>query len=537
MKGNSFKIIFIILIVVIIAAAVYMNIPHKNNTEKAQEIQKFSDNAEKILSNDIRIGIIELDNMNPILSNNKNVQDISRLIFDPLFTLTQDYKLESALATEWTQLDNTTYLIKLRENVKWQDGSNFNSSDVIFTIDMLKKEDNHSAYSQNVANISEIQEIDEYTLKIKLNKEVPYFEYYLIFPIVSGSYFNEENFKQESKNIKPIGTGLFYISDVSNDRILLKRNVIGWNNQTFKLDTITICLYDSLSSAINAYKSGEIDLFTTSNTNIEEYLKNTNYSKQEYINRNYIYLSLNCNQKVLSNVEVRQAINSAIDKQKIIKEIYNGKFQVSNFPLDFGSYAYDSSNVSVTYNQNTAKKFLVDKKWKYSSKKWRKTVNYRYLTIELKLVVNKTSNNMVKVANKIKEQLESVGIRITVEEATQKQYNNYLKNKNYDMILMNGTYGYSPSLDKYLSQESNTANFKDEQIKELLSQAKNTTDENELKKIYTQIVEIYNNQVPYISLFYNTNTLIYSGNIKGNIHPNSYNLFYGIENWYREYKK
>ena len=163
MKGNSFKIIFIILIVVIIAAAVYMNMPNKNNTEKAQEIQKFSDNAEKILSNDIRIGIIELDNMNPILSNNKNVQDISRLIFDPLFTLTQDYKIESALATEWTQLDNTTYLIKLRENVKWQDGSNFNSSDVIFTIDMLKKEDNHSAYSQNVANISEIQEIDEYT--------------------------------------------------------------------------------------------------------------------------------------------------------------------------------------------------------------------------------------------------------------------------------------------------------------------------------------------------------------------------------------
>ena len=535
MRGNSFKIIFIIIIIVLISGAIYVNFFQTNKTAKVEEASKYN-NEETIVSDNLRIGIIEFDNMNPILSNNKNVQDISRLIFDPLFTLTEDYKLENALATECSKIDNKTYIIKLREDVKWHDGNQFNASDVIFTIDMLKDGQNHSTYSRNVSDISQIEEVDEYTLKITTDKEIPYFEYNLIFPIVSNHYFDAENFRLESKNIKPVGTGLYYISDVQENSILLKRNVNGWNNKIIKLDSITLNLYNSLSSVINSFKIGEIDLFTTSNTRIEEYLKNTNYSKQEYINREYDYITLNCSNKVLSNVEVRQSINSAINKEKIIKDIYNNKYKISNFPLDYGSYAYDNGNTVIMYDQNTAKKLLVDNNWKYTSKKWRKTVNYKYLTIDLKLVVNKTSSNMVKVANKIKEQLESVGIKITVVEATQSQYNNYVKNKNYDMLLSNSNYGYSPSLEKYFS-DSNQSNYQNEEIRKIIEEAEGIADENELKQKYTRITEIYNNEVPYISLYYNTNTIIYSVNLKGNIKPNSYNLFYGIESWYREYKK
>lgn len=535
MRGNSFKIIFIILIILLICVAVYISFFDKVEVRKAEEMTKSNGN-ETIISNNIRIGIIEFDNMNPILSNNKNVQDISRLIFDPLFTLTEDYKLKESLATEWSKLDNKTYVIKLRENIKWQDGNKFDSSDVIFTIDMLKNKDNNSTYYYNVADISSIEEIDEYTIKITIDKEIPYFEYNLIFPIVSSKYFDEENFKLESKNLKPAGTGLYYISDVSNNSILLKRNVNGWNNQIIKLDSITLNLYDSLSSAINAFKSGEIDLFTTSNRKIDEYLKNTNYNKQEYINRNYDYIILNCDNKVLENKEVRQSINSAINKEDIIKEIYNNKYKQSNFPLDFGSYSYDSNNSSIAYDKNTAKRLLLDNGWKYSSKKWRKTVNYRYLKIELNLLVNKSDSNLVKVANKIKEQLNSVGILTTVVQATTEQYNNYLKNRKYDMVLTSANYSYSPSLNKYF-KEDNLANYKNEEITNLLKEIENTTDENEIKQKYTRITEIYNDEVPYISLYYNTNTMIYSTNLKGILKPNSYNLFYGIENWYREYKK
>ena len=314
----------------------------------------------------------------------------------------------------------------------------------------------------------------------------------------------------------------------------MKKSVNKFTDNNIKLDTITLNLYDSLSSAINAFKAGEIDIFTTSNVDIEEYLKNTNYNKIEYINRNYSYIVLNCQNRVLVNQEVRQSINSAINREEIVKKVYNNKYKISNFPLDFGSYAYDSNNTIISYDKNVAKRLLVDNGWKYSSRKWRKTVNYKYLKIELDLVVNKTEKNSVKVANKIKEQLECIVIRINLVEATQKQYNSYLKSKDYDMILSSASYSYSPSLNKYF-KDGNIANYQNDEITSLLNEIKNITDENELKQKYTRITEIYNDEVPYISLYFDTNTMIYSTNLKGNIAPNSYNLFYNIETWYREY--
>lgn len=536
MRGISLKTIFIILIIALLFGAIYIKFFNKNETTAIEKIQKEENDNNKIIANNIRIGIIEFDNINPILSNNKNVQDISRLIFDPLFAITEDYKLKKSLATECSKLDDITYVIKLREDVKWQDGNKFDVSDVIFTIDMIKREDNSSIYFQNVANIVSLQEIDEYTLKIKIDKKIPYFEYNLIFPIVSSKHFNKDNFKLESSNLKPAGTGLFYISDVSNNSILLKKNVSGWNDQIIKIDSISLNLYNSLSNTIDAFKTGDIDMFTTSNKNIEDYLRNANYNKQQYVNRDYCYIALNCTNNVLSNKEVRQAINSAIDKEELIKVVSNGKYKISNFPLDFGNYVYDSGNTVIEHDKNVSKSLLIDNEWKYSSKRWRKTINHRNLTIELDLLVNKSDSNLIKIAKNIKEQLESTGMIINIKEEIDDKYNKYLQKKQYDMALFNNNYGYSPSLNKYF-KEGNISNYKNEEIENLLNEGENIKNESELKQVYSKITEIYNDEVPYISLFYNTNTIIYSSNLRGIVKPNSYNLFYEIESWYREYKK
>lgn len=535
MKETHFKTIFIILVVILLLAAIYIYVfKQRERTLTAGGLK--SNKIESIISNNIRIGIIEFDIINPILSNNKNIQDISRLIFEPLFTLTEDYKLEGVLAKEWSKINEKTYIIKLNENIIWQDGNRFDSNDVIFTINILKELKENSIYYHNIKNISQLQAIDEYTIKITTDSEIKYFEYNLIFPIISSKYFNEDNLKAESKNTKPIGTGIFYISDVSNKSILLKKNLKNSKAENLKIETITLNLYNSLSSAIAAFKSEEIDIFTTSNKNAEGYLKNTNYNIAQYINRHYNYLALNCNSKILSNKEVRQAISYAINKEEISKNIFNDKCKISNFPLDFGSFAYDVSNDITVCDTNKAKKLLVENGWKYSTEGWKKRVNNFNLKIELDIVVNKKNIDNIKVANNIKEQLSLVGILINIKEVSKKDYNNYLKNKNYDLIIVDSIYGYSPSLEKYFG-EDNSANYNNEKIIFLLNEAELIDDEKEIEQKYATITEIYNEDVPYISLYYNTNTMVYSDSLKGTITPNSYNLFYGIENWYREYEK
>ena len=163
---------------------------------------------EKMISRDLRIGITNFDTINPILSDNINVQNISRLIYEPLLNLSYDYKLEECLATEWTKVNDKTYLIKLRKNVKWQDGKNFDSDDVVFTIDLLKKLKEKSVYYYNVENIKEIKKIDKHTIKINTIDEILYLEYNLIVPRVSSKYFNEENFNI-NRNVMLPETGMY----------------------------------------------------------------------------------------------------------------------------------------------------------------------------------------------------------------------------------------------------------------------------------------------------------------------------------------
>lgn len=536
MKENSSKGIIILILVILMLFGVYKFITKNDSKNEEIKPENFVNTDNKSIdSNDIRIGIIEFDNINPIISNNKNVQDISRLIFRPLFTLTQDgYKLEGDLAKECSKIADKTYVIKLKDDIKWHDGNKFDAFDVEFTIDILKKIGSDSVYYYNIKDIEEVEVVDEATIKIKTNEDIPFYEYNLIFPIVSCKYYNEDNFLLESKNIKPVGTGRYYISETNNNNIILKKSVANFDSKGTKLDVINLKLYSSLSETINAFKESQIDIFITANKDIDEYLKHVNYNKVDYINRNYCYLALNCDNNILNNIEVRQAINSAVDKSEVAENLHTNAV-ISNFPLDYGSYAYDKSNSHIEYDSNNAKRLLVDNNWKYENKKWRKTVNGKYLKIELNLVTNK-NNNMIKMANTIKENLEKIGIQVKIIEAKDDEYNKYINSKNYDMILINSTYGYSPSLEKYFGK-NNLANYNSESIREILSKVQNIKDENEIKKEYSSIVEKYNLEVPYVSLNYSTSSVIYNKNLKGSVTPNSYNVFYGMENWYREYSK
>lgn len=152
MRFNKTKILIIFIIFILAFYMIYHIFFNKENKIKGGEIES---KKEKVIVTDLRIGVINFDNINPILSQNVNVQNISRLIFEPLINLSNDFKLEPCLATEWSKYDDNTYLIKLRENVRWQDGQKFDSDDVIFTINILKNK--NSIYSYNVQNIKEVK--------------------------------------------------------------------------------------------------------------------------------------------------------------------------------------------------------------------------------------------------------------------------------------------------------------------------------------------------------------------------------------------
>lgn len=528
MKSNWIKYVFIIFIIIILVFAVYKI--RKDEKEGQQEqANRSAEQIEQI--KEIRLGIANFDTMNPILSNNKNFQDICKLIYEPLVDLTSDYKAEPCLAKEWAKQSDNSYLIKLRENVRWTNGEMFTSADVQYTIDRLK--DTPTIYSSNVQNVTEVSIVDDYTIIIYLDSEVPFFEYNLTFPILSSEYFDGEEFATTEKNTSPIGTGKFKISEVEPSYITLEKNTSWWNKEKSSIiQKITINLYSGIGELYNSFKLGNIDLIATDNDKIQEYIGTIGYSSKEMKGRNHTFLALNTANTFLGRQEVRKAIAYSIDKTNITTAVFNNKYQTSSFPLDYGNWLCQEQDASSGYNAEQAKQILTTAGWSLRNGSWQKTENYKTQRLALNLLVKASDATKVAVAENIKAQLATQGIIINVVQAQDEQYHNLINEKAYDIALCSMTQSPSPNLNMFFG-DGNLANYSNEEVKAIMNEVKNTTDETTLIEKYKRLMEIYKTDIPYISLYNNKYTVAYNTALVGDITPNWYSSFYGIEGWYK----
>ncbi len=173
MKHNPLKYIFIIVAIVLAVFAIYYFLKKDNENVVNNENQAEENIQEEAVN--IRLGISNLDNLNPIISTNQNIQDISKLIYEPLFNITDEFKLENALGIEYSKVDGKTYMVKLREGVKWHNGETFKAEDIKFTIDKIKQIGDKSIYFANVSNIANVEIINDYLIKIYLTEEEIFF--------------------------------------------------------------------------------------------------------------------------------------------------------------------------------------------------------------------------------------------------------------------------------------------------------------------------------------------------------------------------
>lgn len=520
-----------VIVIALIGFAAYTlySMPEENTIQN--EIASSYEKIKPEIITNMRLGISDFDTMNPLLSKNKNVQFYDKLIFEALLTVEQDFSLSPCLATEYSKTGNTSYIIKLRKDVKWQDGQPFVAKDVQYTIDRLK-EGIDSVYVSNVQAISGLEIIDDYTIKINLFEETPFFEYNLIFPIMPSHYYSGTDFAADA--LTPLGTGMFKIDDINSTQIKLSRNDAWWNKEKLpKLDSITINIYSSLGENFNAFKIGNVDLLVTENVNFEDYIGTIGFNHKIFKGREYDFLAINTANNVLSKLEIRQAINYGIDKNNIVASIFNDKaFTISN-NFDTGSWLYSSNNVQNEYNIEKAQNTLSNSGWTLTSRQWQKIENYKTLKTTFNLVVNSNNLERVAVAENIKTQLANIGIIINIKKVNDWTYNNYIENKNYDILLTGTNISINPNLQLYFG-DNNLANYSNEEVNSILAEVKNITDEQLLKEKYNRLQEITNQDIVYIPLYINKNVVLYSSNLVGDVSPNWYNIFYNIENWYRQ---
>ena len=527
MKNSFFKYIFILFVIGIIIFAIYMIYFKKEVNENVIEEEKIEEEVE---IKDLRLGISNFDTINPLITNNKEVLNIDKLIFEPLMTLNKDYKLENCLAVECSKTSPTSYVIKIDNKKRWHDGSALIAKDVQFTIDRLKE--GNSIYSYNVEKVISVEVLDADIVKINLSEEVPFFEYNLTFPILPNNYYMGQDFYTSDKI--PMGTGMYKIESIDSSNIVLKKNDKWWNikNSNAKIETIMIKIYSEIGELYNNFKLGNTDIFTTANTNLENYIGTIGYEKNEFKGRKFEYLAFNCQDDILQEAEVREAIAYAIDKSNITASVYNNEYVTSDYPLDYGNYLYDDSLKKIEYNEDQAKDILEDAGWEYKNNTWQKRENYKTKRINLTLTVESSNGERIEIAENIKEQLARIGIKVTIKKVSDSQYQKILQSKNYEMILTGVYNSYTPNIESFITGD-NLENYENEEINQLIGEVRNITDENTLKEKYKRIQEIYYSEVPFVGLCRDKTYIVKSRALSGEVSGNNYFSYYNIESWNR----
>ena len=91
---NVFKYIFILVVVLLIAGAIYFvyyNANSRKDSDDEEEVIDDSKNSEISVVDNLKMGVSNYDTMNPLLTQNKEIINIDKLIFEPLVNIISDY--------------------------------------------------------------------------------------------------------------------------------------------------------------------------------------------------------------------------------------------------------------------------------------------------------------------------------------------------------------------------------------------------------------------------------------------------------------
>jgi ABC-type dipeptide transport system, periplasmic component len=517
----------------------------------------YKSNDDILDSGPVKGGLLNLfstipDTLNPLLTQNSYVNDFLGLFYEGLVRLNEKQSPIPVLSDSWyNSEDGLIWNFHIRDGIRWSDGKSFSAEDVAYTVDYLIKNSTNSVYSSLLQNITTFAAIDSSNFKIVLKKPDSFTAEKMTFPIIPKHL--SDSFSKAKDN-KPVGTGP-YICDTyeKNKYILLKKNDEWWyvearsdkSSDIQFFDSIKVKFYNKSSDAINAFQTGEIDSMSVSIEDFNKYEGRTDLYLKKYISRDFEFLSFNMNNPVLADISVRKAISAAIDKGKIIKEVYGDDAILSDLPITPDTWIFDNKNSEAAPGLNS-RDILLEGGWKEKTNGFRKNINGVNKTLDIELLVNDNNSSRVMIAEKICEQLVNAGITATVVKLTWKDMFDRIDKGKFDMVYSGCRITQVPDLSflyssPYISDYSsiqadkvrNISGYNSATVNNYIELLYKENDLDAKKNIYSLIKTELGNDLPYLGFCFLKNGMIYRKNIRGRLEPYTWNRYYDITGWYK----
>ena len=324
------------------------------------------------------------EGFNPQLFTSGTTYDASSV---PIYNRLVEFKvgtteLQPGLAERWeVSPDGKTYTFHLRPGVKWQTTKDFtpsrtlNADDVVFSFE--RQLDKNNPY-HNVSGgsyeyfegmdmpklMQSIEKVDDLTVKITLTRpEAPFLaDLGMDFASILSKEYADAMLKAgtpQKVDLSPVGTGPFILQQYQKDsRILYKANPDYWGPHA-KIDRLVFSITPDASVRYAKLQKGECQVMAFPNpADLAGMRQNKSITLLQQPGLNVGYLSFNTEKKPLDNVQVRQALNYAVNKEAIIKAVYQGAGQAAKNLIPPTMWGYDSAIKDYGYDPDKAKSLL-----------------------------------------------------------------------------------------------------------------------------------------------------------------------------------
>lgn len=308
--------------------------------------------------------------LDPALVDDAESGNVVCNVYESLLKFKPDStEVEPSLAESYTvSEDGLVYTFKLRQGVKFHDGTPFNAEAVKFNIDRQMPEvatPKMSYASLVYGDVDHTDVIDEYTVQISLKKPSTPFLHNLAMvyaaPIVSPAALKANN---NNVNMAPCGTGPYkFVAWDKGQQVIVTRNEEYWG-EPGKTANLIFRVMPEASARVVALNNGEVDAITGVDVNTVKEITDGGSKLFTAEGMNVSYMFFNCRDTgttIKLDKDVRRAIAMAVNKDELVETLYKGYATPATTILPSFVPGYSANVKPVTYNPEEAKKIFESK--------------------------------------------------------------------------------------------------------------------------------------------------------------------------------
>lgn len=478
--------------------------------------------------------------INPVLAISDADKDVTALVYSGLMRKSPGGNLIEDLAQSYEiSNDGLSYTFVLKDNIFFHDNTAVTADDVVFTIDAIKDPLNKSPIKNNWDGIT-IEKVDEKTIKFNLKQPYASFLENTTVGILPEQLWNTSPIELNTANTNPIGSGPYEITSMSKQSSGI---IDQYSLKAFKkfilgkpyIKKVTLQFFPNEDELVKALKNGSIDQAGSVAPENAEVLKTDGYTIESSILPRVFGLFFNQNQaQVFTDKNVISAIDKAIDKEKIIKEVLKGYGASIDGPIPQNVLHYEEldtyKTVSREENIQKAKELLAKSGWilgengflqktsvpKKGSKTPKTTSNITFT------ISTGNAPELMKTAELIQADLQQIGMHVDIKTFEIGNLNqSVIRPRKYDALLFGEIINKESDLFAFWHSSQrhdpglNVAMYTNSKVDKILEDALVTLDEKSRVKKYAQFEDFIKNDMPSVFIYSPSFNYIVSKDIHG----------------------